>query len=71
MNTTSIKTLCTRCQTPMTCEWPEEMNWAGETVSAAQYMANALNSDYSFIACDKCLDEMPDVDFEKMQVEYL
>lgn len=55
----------------MTCEWPEEMNWAGDTVSATQYMINALNSDYVYIACDKCLDEMPDVDFEKMEIEYI
>jgi hypothetical protein len=66
-----IKTLCTRCQAPMTCDWPEEMNWGGQTVPAEQYMANALNSDYAVIACDKCLDEMPDVDFDKMQIEYI
>jgi hypothetical protein len=71
MNKTLIKTLCTRCQEPMTCEWPEEMNWAGEVVTAHQYMANALNSRDVMITCDACLDNMPDVDFSKMEVEYI
>jgi hypothetical protein len=47
------------------------MNWQGETVSAIEYMANALNSDDVQILCDECLDNFPDVDMEKMEVEYI
>jgi hypothetical protein len=65
-NLVNIKTLCTICQEPLVCEWPEEMNWAGENVSATQYMANALNSDFVKICCDKCLDEMPDYEMAEM-----
>jgi hypothetical protein len=66
-----IKTLCSNCLSPLTCNWPKEMNWGGQTVSAEQYITNALNSEYVKICCDTCLDEMPDVDMEKMQVEYI
>lgn len=71
MSLTSIKTLCTCCQQPLTCEWPNQMNWQGETVSAIEYMANALNSDDVQILCDECLDNFPDVDIENMEVEYI
>ena len=71
MSLTSIKTLCTSCQHPLTCEWPNQMNWQGETVSAIEYMANALNSDDVQILCDECLDNFTDVDMEKMEVEYI
>jgi hypothetical protein len=47
------------------------MNWGGESVSAIEYMANALNSDDVQILCDQCLDELPDIDMENMEVEYI
>jgi len=49
------------------------MNWAGETVTAHEYMVKALNSDFAKICCDKCLDEMSDFDFSdpNYNVEYL
>jgi hypothetical protein len=47
------------------------MNWRGETVSAIEYMAHALNSDDVQILCDECLDNFPDVDMENMEVEYI
>ena len=71
MSLVSIKTLCTNCQDPLECHWPERMNWGGENVSAIEYMANAINSDDVKILCDQCLDEFPDVDMEKMEVEYI
>jgi hypothetical protein len=73
MNIVKMKTLCTRCLDPLEVEWSEEMNWGGETVTAQQYMANALNSESIQICCDTCLDEMPDFDFNdsSLVVEYL
>ena len=71
MSLVSIKTLCTNCQDPLECHWPERMNWGGENVSAIEYMANAINSDDVQILCNQCLDELPDVDMEKMEVEYI
>ena len=73
MNIVKMKTLCTRCLDPLEVEWSEEMNWRGETVTAQQYMANALNSEFIKICCDTCLDEMPDFDFNdpSLVVEYL
>jgi hypothetical protein len=47
------------------------MNWQGETVSAIEYMAHALNSDDVQILCDQCLDELPEVEMENMEVEYI
>jgi hypothetical protein len=47
------------------------MNWGGESVSAIEYMANALNSEDVQILCDHCLDELPDIEMEKMEVEYI
>ena len=63
-----IKTLCTRCQTPITCEWSDEMTFGGEKVTAQEYMAKALQSERVFIACDKCLAEMPDVKLEDLRL---
>jgi hypothetical protein len=71
MNKVLIKTLCTRCLEPLVCEWPEEMNWGGNTVTAHEYMANAMNSEDVKICCDDCLDTMPDVDLDKMEVMYI
>lgn len=70
-NLTSIKTLCTNCLGPMTCEWPNEMNWQGQTVSAIEYMAYALNSEDSQILCDQCLDNYDIFDQENMEVEFI
>jgi hypothetical protein len=73
MKKVKIKTLCTTCLDPLEVEWPEQMNWAGEIVTAHEYMARALNSDFAKICCDKCLDEMPDFDFSdpNYNVEYV
>jgi hypothetical protein len=70
-NLLKIKTLCTNCLDPMVCEWPEKMNWQGTEVSAQEYMGNALRTNYIKICCDKCLDEMQDVDMENMIMEMI
>ena len=70
-NLVQIKTLCTNCLDPMVCEWPEKMNWGGTEVTAIEYMANAIRSNHIKIYCDKCLDEMPDVDMENMIMEMI
>lgn len=64
----TIKTLCTRCQTPIMCEWPHEMTFGGEPVTPEEYMARALRSEQVMVCCDQCLSEMPDVKLEDMRL---
>ncbi len=44
------------------------MTFGGEPVTPKEYMAKALQSKSVFIACDKCLSEMPDVKLEDMRL---
>lgn len=64
----TLKTLCTRCQAPITCEWPDNMTFGGESVTPTEYMAMALQSERVSIVCDQCLSEMPDVKLEDMRL---
>lgn len=63
---TELATLCSRCQRPLKCEWPDEMTFGGEPVAATEYMARALRSNAVLIVCDECLAKMPDVRLEDM-----
>jgi hypothetical protein len=52
-----IKTLCTKCQNPITCSWPEEMDLDGKKVTAWEFMSAVLMSEDAEILCDECSDE--------------
>lgn len=65
---TTFRTLCTRCLTPIDCEWPDEMKLGERTVPALDYVAHALRSESVYICCDKCLEEMPDVKLEDLRI---
>lgn len=62
----TLRTLCTECQTPIVCEWPEEMSWAGLSVTPQEYMANAIRNQSTEILCDACLQRRPDVRVEDL-----
>lgn len=62
-----IRTLCSKCQAPLTCKWPERMKCGEDDVSAEEYMARALRSERVLICCDACLKKMPDVRVEDLQ----
>lgn len=66
MTTTHLKTLCTRCQSPLDCDWPTEMTFGGKACTAEEYMAKTLRSDYVGVYCDTCLEKMPDVKLEDL-----
>ena len=57
--TVKLKTLCTRCQQPLECNWPAEMIFAGEPCTAEEYMAKTLMGENLGVYCDACLDKMP------------
>lgn len=61
-----LNTLCTRCQAPLECQWPDECSFGGELCTPEEYMAKALRSESVMICCDKCLSEMTDVRLEDM-----
>ena len=65
-----IKTLCTRCQKPITLEWPDRMDFGGETVTAQEYLDRALSSNSVYVACDDCLAAMPDVKLDELHLVY-
>jgi hypothetical protein len=62
-----IKTLCTRCQQPLDCNWPTEMTFAGQPCTAEEYMAKTLTTENVGVYCDDCLDKMPDVKLEDLR----
>lgn len=64
-----IKTLCTKCQKPMKCFWPEKTTWGGVECTASEYMAKAILSENVGIYCDDCLETMPDVKLEDLRYE--
>ncbi len=64
----TLRTLCTRCQVPLVCEWPDPMEFGGEMMPAAEAMARSIRNPFVYIACDKCLGEMPDVKLEDMRL---
>jgi hypothetical protein len=64
----TLKTLCNVCQAPMTCEWPDNMTYGGEAVTAREYMEKALRNDKTLIVCEECLAKMPDVNLEDMRL---
>lgn len=63
-----LKTLCTRCQAPIICEWPDKMTFGGDPVTPAEYMSKALQSERVLVVCNNCLAEMPDVKLEDMRL---
>ena len=67
--TVRLATLCFECGTKVECHWPEEMCWAGLSVTPQEYMANALNHDKVEILCDDCLQKRPDVKVEDLQID--
>lgn len=64
----TIKMLCTRCLAPITQDWPDRMVFAGVECSAQEYVAQALRSESVYIVCEKCLNEMPDVRLEDLNI---
>lgn len=50
----------------MVCHWPPTTTFAGKSCTAAEYMAEALQSDSVGIYCDDCLEKMPDVKLEDL-----
>jgi hypothetical protein len=65
---TNFRTLCTRCLTPIDCEWPDEMKWAGRAMPTVEYVGNAMRSNNVMICCDDCLAKMPDVKLEDLRI---
>jgi hypothetical protein len=67
-NAVHLKTLCTECQKPVDCYWPPMTTWGGKPCTAAEYMAKVLQSESHGIYCDDCLEKMPDVKLEDIQI---
>lgn len=67
-DTVRLETLCTKCQQPILLEWPSQITFAGKHVTAREYLSKALRSTSVFVVCDKCLDEMPDVNLEDVKI---
>ena len=64
-----IKTLCGRCKEPMVCHWPPTMDFNGQQITAADYMAKVYQNDSMGVFCDPCLETMPDVRLEDLFCE--
>jgi len=68
-NSVRLETLCTGCKRPMVCYWPPTTTFGGETCTAEEYMAKALQSESLGIYCDDCMERMPDVKLEDLLCE--
>jgi len=66
---TELKTLCTKCQKPVTCFWGPGTTFAGEPCTPEELMAKTLASGTGGVYCDDCLEKMPDVKLEDLILE--